>query len=647
MLQDNQLLAQLKKKLHTQTIRVEGIVKSTEKSFGFLEVNKIKTYFIPSSQMKKVMHGDKIIAIIHTYKNREIVEPEILIKPFITKFIGRIQKKDNDHRLYIKVDNYILKENIFCQPAKSFTHNLIQNDWVIAKIHNHPLKNQGTFKAEIIKYITNDNDYYAPWLVTLNRYKLEREAPKMQDCIIEETVTKRLDLTHLNFITIDSLNTEDMDDALYIEKIDNNELRLFVAIADPTSYITENSKLDNIAKQRGYTNYLPGFNIPMLPRELSDDLCSLRPNERRPALVCQFNIKKDGQLNENIKFYLAWIESKNKLNYDDVSDWLEQEKKIPNNNKIIKQQISLLNEMCKKRFSWRKINALIFKERPDYNFIFDTNGNIINILINKKRIAHRIVEEAMIAANLCATKILKNKLKIGIFNTHIGFEPTQINKVITILQENNIKQNAETLLTIEGFRNLKRLLDDQPTKFLDSRLRRFQTFTEIKTTPTAHYGLGFDAYATWTSPIRKYTDIINHRFLKAIINNEQHKIIKPSKTLIAKITERKRYNRLAKRDINNWLYVKFLRFLIKTNNIFSAEITNITKSGIRVKLRDNGASAFIPITFIHSVRKEIQCNQESGTIIIKGIAIYKLNDIINIQIEEIIMETRNIIAKII
>lgn len=648
MFQDNPLLAQLKQQLHAQTPRVEGIVKSTEKGFGFLEVDGTKTYFIPPPQMKKVMHGDRIIATIHTNKDREIVEPEQLIEPFLTRFVGRIQKRNNDNRLYVKPDHPVLKENIFCRPAQHLANDLMQDDWVIAEIRRHPLKNQGGFQAEIIQYITHGDDHFAPWWVTLSRHQLEREAPEMQNCTIEQQTAERLDLTHLNFITIDSASTEDMDDALYIERIGDDQLRLFVAIADPTSYIPVNSELDTIAQQRCYTNYLPGFNIPMLPRELSDNLCSLRPNERRPALVCQFDIKQDGQLADNIQFCLAWVESKNKLVYDDVSDWLEQQQdKWQPENEIIKQQILLLNEMCEKRAAWRLTHALVFKERPDYRFVLDENGNVTNILAEKRRIANRIVEEAMIAANLCATKVLKDKLATGIFNVHNGFEPSQIDNVVAILQEHDIEQNAQTLLTLEGFCRLRRLLDGQPTQFIDSRIRRFQAFAEIKTTPAAHYGLGFDAYATWTSPIRKYTDIINHRFLKAIINNEQHNITKPSETLMAKITDRKRANRLAERDVGDWLYARYLKPFAKTNTIFAAEITDITRGGLRIRLTDNGANAFIPAPFIHSVREEIQCSQEAGAIIIKGVTVYKLNDVINVQLEEVRMETRNIIARLV
>lgn len=648
MFHNNPLLTRLKQQLHDKTFRVEGIVKSTEKDFGFLEVSGMKSYFIPPPQMKKVMHGDRIIATIYMNKDHEIIKLEQLIKPFLTRFIGRIKKKDNDKKLYVKIDHSALKEYIFCYPAQNFTHNLAKDDWVIGEIRHHPLKNQGKFQAEIIQYIANNNDHYAPWLVTLSRHQLEHEAPKMQSYTIEESNIERHDLTHLNFITIDSASTEDMDDALYIERIDDNRLRLFVAIADTSSFIPINSELDTIAKQRGYTNYLPGFNIPMLPRELSDNLCSLRPNKRRPALVCRFDIKPDGQLAKNIQFCLAYIKSKNKLVYNDVSDWLDKKEKWPDKNKIIKQQILLLNEMCKKRFTWRQTHALVSKERPDYRFIFDKNNNIINILVEKRRIANHIVEEAMIAANLCATQVLKDKLETGIFNVHYGFEPTQINNVVAILKENNIEQNAETLLTLEGFCNLRRLLNSQPTQFLNSRLRCFQAFSQIKTTPAAHYGLGFNAYATWTSPIRKYTDIINHRFLKSIINNEKHKVIKPSETLMEKISKRKRANRLAKRDVSNWLYARYLKPFNKTNTVFIAEITCITRSGIRIRLSDNGASAFVPALLIHSVKEEIQCSQKTGAIIIKGIVIYKINDIINVQIEEIRMESiNNIIARLV
>ncbi|EKT56192.1 exoribonuclease II [Providencia sneebia] len=644
MFQDNPLLAQLKQKLHAQTPRVEGLVKSTEKGFGFLEVDGQKSYFIPPPQMKKVMHGDRIIAAIHTEKDREFAEPEELVEPFLSRFVGRIQKKDNDNRLFVIPDHPLLRDAISCRPIKEITHQFEQNDWVIAQMRYHPLKGDKIFYAEITEFITDGNDHFAPWWVTLRRHQLDLAEPQMEECHLDDEGIERIDITHLHFVTIDSASTEDMDDALYIEKNENGELKLYIAIADPTGYIKENSQLDTLALARSFTNYLPGFNIPMLPRELSDNLCSLRPNERRPALVCSAVILDDGTISDDIQFFSAWVESKTKLVYDEVSDWLEQSGDWKPTNDLDEQQIILLKEMADKRHQWRQQNALVFKDRPDYRFLLDDQGNVLDIIVENRRTANRIVEEAMITANLCAATELKNKLGFGVFNVHLGFEPLQIDQVVQTLKDNGIETDSESLLTLKGFRELRRQLDAQPTQFLDSRIRRFQTFAEVRSEPGPHFGLGFDIYATWTSPIRKYTDIVNHRLLKSIVSGTLS-TNKPSEELSIKLAERRRANRMAERDVSDWLYARFLKAYEGTKTVFAAEIIDITRGGVRVRLTANGAVAFMPAPFMHSVRDEIQCSQETGSVLIKGEPAYKLNDIINTNIAEVKMETRNIIVR--
>ncbi|EPG4007910.1 exoribonuclease II [Providencia stuartii] len=644
MFQDNPLLAQLKQQLHSQTPRVEGLVKSTDKGFGFLEVDGQKSYFVPPPQMKKVMHGDRVIAAIHTDKDREFAEPEELVEPFLSRFVVRIQKKDNDNRLFVIPDHPLLKDAISCRPVKDIDHEFAQGDWVVAQMRRHPLKGDKGFYADITEYITDANDHFAPWWVTLRRHQLDRAEPQMVHSERDDEGIERVDLTDLHFVTIDSASTEDMDDALYIERTADGHLKLYIAIADPTSYIKEGSELDKLALARAYTNYLPGFNIPMLPRELSDNLCSLRPNERRPALVCAATILDDGNLAEDIQFFSAWVESKSKLVYDEVSDWLEKSGSWQPTNDADQQQIELLKEMADKRHQWRQQNALVFKDRPDYRFLLDDKGNVIDIVVESRRTANRIVEEAMITANLCAATQLKNTLGFGVFNVHMGFEPLQIEQVVQTLKEHGIETTAESLLTLEGFRQLRRQLDAQPTQFLDSRIRRFQTFAEVKGEPGPHFGLGFEAYATWTSPIRKYTDIVNHRLLKSVIAGKPS-TDKPTEELSIKLAERRRANRMAERDVGDWLYARFLKPFEGTDKAFPAEIIDITRGGVRVRLTDNGAVAFIPAPFLHALRDEIQCSQETGSVLIKGEPAYKLNDIINVNIAEVRMETRNIVAR--
>jgi len=641
MFQDNPLLAQLKQQLHSQTPRAEGVVKGTEKGFGFLEVDGQKSYFIPPPQMKKVMHGDRIVAVIHSDKDRESAEPEELVEAFLTRFVGRVQGKND--RLSIVPDHPLLKDAIPCRAARGVEHDFKEGDWAVAEMRRHPLKGDRGFYAEMTQFITFGDDHFVPWWVTLARHNLEKEAPNGAATEMLNEDLERVDLTALDFVTIDSASTEDMDDALYAQELADGKLQLTVAIADPTAWIAQDSPLDNIAKVRAFTNYLPGFNIPMLPRELSDDLCSLRANELRPALVCRMTISADGTIEDNIEFFAATIQSKAKLVYDEVSDWLEGTGSWTPESDAIAAQIRLLHRICLARSEWRTTHALVFKDRPDYRFVLGEKGEVLDIVAEPRRIANRIVEESMIAANICAARVLRDKLGFGIYNIHMGFDPANGEALAALLKTHGMHVDAEEVLTLEGFCKLRRELDAQPSGFLDSRIRRFQSYAEISTAPGPHFGLGLEAYATWTSPIRKYGDMINHRLLKAIVKNES--IARPADDITQQMAERRRLNRMAERDVGDWLYARFLKDKAGTDTRFAAEIIDISRGGMRVRLIDNGAVAFIPAPFLHAVRDELVCSQESGTVQIKGETVYKATDVIDVTIAEVRMETRSVIAR--
>lgn len=641
MFQDNPLLAQLKEKLHSQTPRAEGVVKGTEKGFGFLEVDAQKSYFIPPPQMKKVMHGDRIVAVIHSDKDRESAEPETLVEPFLSRFVGRVQKKDD--RLSIVPDHPLLKDAIPCRPARDVSHPFENGDWAVAEMRRHPLKGDRGFYAEITDFIVKADDHLAPWWVTLSRHNLEREAPDVSfGEMLDENLTRE-DLTALSFVTIDSASTQDMDDALFAEAQPDGSLRLTIAIADPTAWVAEGSQLDKVAAQRAFTNYLPGFNIPMLPRELSDDVCSLRPDVRRPALACRVTVAADGSLGDDVTFFAAWIESKAKLAYDDVSDWLENSGSWQPESEAIAEQIRLLHRLCLARSEWRQTHALVFKDRPDYRFLLGEQGEVLEIVAEPRRIANRIVEESMILANICAAQVLRDRLGFGIYNVHAGFDITNAEQAAAVLASHGVTADAQAITTLEGFRVLRRELDALPTPFLDSRIRRFQTFAEISTEPGPHFGLGLEAYATWTSPIRKFGDMVNHRLLKAIIRGEQ--ATRPDQAVTVTMSERRRLNRMAERDVGDWLYARYLAPFAATDRRFSAEIIDVSRGGMRVRLLENGAVAFVPAPFIHAVRDELVCSQENGSVQIKGEVVYRVTDVIDVTIAEVRMETRSVVAR--
>lgn len=642
MFQNNPLLTQLKKNLHAKTPRIEGIVKSTERGFGFLEIDPQKSYFIPPKNMKKVMHGDKIIALLKTEKDREIAEPEKLIEPFLNRFVGRVEKKDN--RLFIMPDYPFLKDLIICQNNRDFLNKFQHKDWAVAKLTKHKLRGDHVFYAELIEVIAEDNNPFIPWWVTLARHNLERKEPIFEehDLILKEN-DKRTDLTNLDFITIDNINTKDIDDAIFINEISEGSLCLIIAIADPTAYIKHGSKLDIIASERGFTNYLPGFNIPMLPRILSEDICSLNPNERRPALTCRITILKDGSIANNIDFFLSWIKSKSKLSYDNVSDWIEKSGTWIPPTKSIEKQILLLHRLCLLRIKWRTINAVLFKDNLEYRFHLSETGKVIDVFIEKRRIAHKIIEESMIIANISAAKFLSKNLGFGIYNVHTGFDLINAENVVNFLKNYNLNFSSKDITTLKGFCNLRRVLNILSNNYIESRIRRFQSFGDFSTTPSPHFALGVLEYATWTSPIRKYSDIINHRLLKSIIKKEPSK--KPTEEIKLKIAEQRRRNRISEREVSDWLYALFLQKEELRYKIFNAEIIDIVRSGIRARLTDNGANVFIPGLFLHPIREEIIFNQEAGKIFINGVMYYKVSDIIQVTLSDIKIATRSIIAK--
>lgn len=642
MFQNNPLLAQLKKELYEQKPRVEGIVRAHEKGFGFLDVDNKTNYFISVAKMKLLCNGDKVSGTIITNNDKEFFEPEILIESSLQKFIGKIGFLDRAMVIY--PENMPTNFAIRCKVNPQVAQKLKEGDWVVATLQSHPLeKDKNHFSAEVTKFIAGSDSIYQLWLKTLARYDLEDKAPQEEAFTISKSEQEnRQELTDVPFFTVDSENTEDMDDAISISQDEIANYQLMIAIADPTAYIPQDSAVDNIAKIRNFTTYLPDFNIPMLSKQLADNLCSLKANEKRPAMVCKINIDKNGQFaNDDISFTLAWIESKAKLAYNNVSNFLEGRSDLNIDDATIKKQLKLLSELAKARINWRQQNALVFKANNDYRFVLDDNRQVKNIIKELRGIGNNIVEEVMIIANLALTMYLQEKVGTGVFNTHSGFDSKYIEQILKILADNGITDfDKESLMTFAGYVKLRRLIDDND--FLSARLRKFQTPADFSLTPEPHFGLGFKAYATWTSPIRKYGDMINHRLLKASLKGQG--ITAPTNEQLKSMSDRRKKLRLAERDIAENLYSQFLSD--KQEQTFAAEIVDINRGGARVRLTDIGAFAFLPLSMIHKVRDEISTYPEDGLIKINDEIAYKLADTITVAIYQVKTENQSVIVKL-
>ncbi|WP_108648937.1 exoribonuclease II [Dongshaea marina] len=642
MFNDNPLLQQLKQQMRESIPQVEGVVRATDRGFGFLETDSQQSYFIAPPMMRKVVHGDRITALIRSDKDREQAEPDTLLEQGLTRFIGQLDL--NKDQLYVQPDQPQIKQSFKSRPAKALAQETLnKGDWVVAELTRHPLRDKGFF-AQITHKIADASDPFAPWKTTLARHQVDEKAPELTEAVTQPENQQRIDLCDLSFITIDGATTRDMDDALYIEKTDTG-WELTVAIADPGSFIAPATPLDIEAAKRAFTLYLPGQNVPMLPRELSDDHCSLHQGERRAVFCCKMTIDASGSITTEPSFFEGWIESKARLNYDEVSDWLENpESAASPGDDAICQQLLMLDSCTLQRLAWRHENQVVFPDRPDYSFELDDQAEVIAIHAKYRRTAQRIVEEAMIAANSMAGHLLKNHDCQAFYNGHAGFNPDHFEQLTTLLQQSDLPLEPGQLEEPESFARVRRHLSQHPDQYLDLRLRRHQAPSLVSLSSTAHQAMGIESYATWTSPIRKYSDLVNQRQLKAIVN--QQTPAKISAELADHISDRRRVQRQAEREVNDRLYCRYLQPHIEQGNTFEAEIFDINRAGIRVILKEIGAFAFIPAAQVSKSHKELKFCRDSGRLLHDDKELLRLGDPLQVQISKADEQSRNLLAKL-
>lgn len=649
MFQNNPLLSQLKEKIQQDIPKRQGVVKATDKGYGFLETDKGKRFFIPPNEMKKVLHGDRINAFIRENGDKSMAEPTELKNSETDIFVAQLVMQKG--KVSIKPNNPLLKGFFKVQGGqKLLEQGFHDGDWIKAKLIKHALNEGKGFLVEVVEKVAEANDPFAYRLITVATHNLPNKAPEFNHpWQVIDAELPRQDLTKLPFFTIDGLNTQDMDDALYIESHDNG-WTLTVAISDPSAYIPEDSDMDAEAKRRGFTLYLPNFNVPMLPRDLSDSLCSLKEGEKRATICCQIEINHDGEMVGEAEFFAAWMKSHYRLNYCDVSNYLENgvensEQWKP--NRQLAEQLNTLSDATLKRLEWRTENNVVFKSQADYTLKLNNKGEVYEILCEPRRTANRLVEESMIAANICAGQFLTKHKQQGVFNVHSGFATDRLNKAVELLASYNIETDVETLSSLDGYTKMRQQTALLHDVYLDHRLRKLLAYADTKNTPEQHFTMGVESYATWTSPIRKYGDLLNHRLIKSVLLGTDNVSI--SEEIGAELNEARKSQRLAERDVNNLLYSRYLKDQVQSQWRYKAEIFDIVKAGLRVRIQENGATFFIPASLLSAdpkLAKQITCDRELGKVIVAEQTEMQLGDIIDVMLNNVKVETGQLIGKL-
>lgn len=334
------------------------------------------------------------------------------------------------------------------------------------------------------------------------------EASSWGDEVDIQMYPNRVNLCHLPFCTIDPVDAKDFDDAIYFDESLNE---LYVAIADVSEYVQAFTQLDKEAKFRGFSIYFPHKSVPMLPRGLSENICSLKPNLTRLAFV--FKIKLD----ENLKvikeeLFEAVIKSKMRFNYDEVDEILAKKTKtIPQ----IQSWILPLWELVMKLRIQRLQKGFDFRSK-ELNMKLDDSGEIISTNYESETPSHKLVEDCMLLANQAAAK----RIKKGIFRNHAPADLKKINFLLNDLANLGIEAVYESNLANLISKIQKKSDELNIREDVDKLIIKAQKRAEYSSTPSGHFGLGFDFYTHFTSPIRRYSDLILHRLLKANLKGD-------------------------------------------------------------------------------------------------------------------------------
>lgn len=405
------------------------------------------------------------------------------------------------------------------------------------------------------------------------------------------TELNRKDLTQIPFVTIDGADAKDFDDAVFCNLNDKTFI-LDVAIADVAEIVKLDSALNKEAMQRGTSIYFPSKVIPMLPEKISNNLCSLVPNEVRNVLVCEMIFSLSGEM-MSYKFFEARIKSHKRMTYNEVEDFIKNQKL--NASKSIKNSLDSLNILTKSLLVKRnKRQALeIDSQEPILNI--NKNGKVEQISLPQRLYAHQMIEESMLAANVCAASFMNKHYKYGVYRVHEKPDDIKLDSLKSFFSlkgfSDGFKKEPLDLIT----QCLKYSSKKGLSKILQTVVLQSLKRAEYSTKEIGHFGLQLDRYSHFTSPIRRYPDLMTHRLIKNIINSENLKI---DKELIEEdcqeMSELERIAEKSARQVTQQMICYYMKRYIGQE--FNSTVTGITDFGLFSEIDGFYVSGLIHVT---------------------------------------------------
>lgn len=597
-------LKDMKQKIVDSTPRFTGTVRAGNGRYGFVNTADKQQFFISPDEMEKVIPGDEIQFLTKkTKEGKTQIEIEKLISSKTKQFCGQYIIKGKGH--FVAPQHPTFNRWVFIPPKM---RNKVQNGQLVeCQLTQHPYPH-GKIQAKITHVIGNTDDAFIETQLTSKVWGLAEDfnqeeidaasdySVKAEDYLMN---SDRQDHTQLPFITIDSASSRDLDDALYCQKTESG-WQLTVAIADPSALIQSNDILDKAAQQRMTSCYLPGQTRPMLPSQLSEDLLSLLADKTRPAMICQMQVSAQGEITEH-QFFAAMVRSQAKLNYIQVAEFLDANNEKYNNDApqdVIANNLKDL-QLCSQALNrYRGEHNLVIKNRDDYRLVQDENGKAKDVVAVHKTSAHQLVEESMIAANRSAAAFMAEH-ETGLFIQHNGIRTERLGDIKSLIAEfpeQLVLPEGSKPHQLEGFVALQKgaqQADQELLKLdLNAIIARQLERSRYSTEPAPHMGMGLSAYTNFTSPLRRYNDLLVHRIIKQLLKSKTADTV-PAE-IIEQMQEKQNNSRNAMWQSEQWLKAQWLEQQ-PADEQYNATIIQSNPSGFSVRLDQSGVEGFIEI----------------------------------------------------
>lgn len=584
---------------------IPGRVIAHKDGYGFLVPDAGgNDLFISAKQMRVVFHGDRVLAAVigKDVKGRREGRIVEIIERNTQDLIGQFFFESGVG--YVAPEGKQFTQNLMIPPEKTLQAK--SGQIVQVKIIDQPTK----FRPAIGEIIEILGEHMAPGMeidVAIRSHQIPYRWPEavltdiaqFSQEVPKEAYQGRKDLRDLALVTIDGEDAKDFDDAVYCVPSPKGGWRLLVAIADVSAYVQPGSALDQEAERRGNSVYFPGRVVAMLPEILSNGLCSLNPNVDRLCMVCDMSINAAGKIT-HYHFYSAIMKSKARMTYTNVDKIVKGDGKLRKQYAELIEHFDNLYALYKVLFAARQKRGALDFDSQETRIIFARDRKIEKIIAVERNDAHRLIEECMLAANVCAAEFLLKHKTAALYRVHEGPPEEKLIDLRRFLSEFKLQLKGGVEPKPEDYAILLKQIAERPDKYLlQTVLLRSLKQAVYSTDNHGHFGLGYEAYTHFTSPIRRYPDLMIHRAIKHVVEHQYYEYSEQAVQTIAEhcsFTERRADE--ATRDVTDWLKCEYMQD--KVGEIFSGMISSVTNFGVFVLLDDVYVEGLVHVTNLGS-----------------------------------------------